>query len=114
MKRSGDLVKGDNVFIVHLSTKNWRIHTYKVLEIISTLNDLKIIFEDGSWSGYYPRDLVSARSDTVWSDREEALKFAIEKTKKERDYLSRKIDEMISKYDEIEKFIEKYEQQGIF
>ena len=110
MKKFGDLVKGDSVFVVHLGPKVWIIHTYKVLEVISTLSDLKITLEDSGWSGYYPRDLVSARADTIWSDREEALKFALEKTKKERDYLSRKIDEMISKYDEIEKFIEKYDK----
>ena len=110
MKKFGDLIKGDSVYILMLGPKKWIIHTYKVLEVISTLSDIKLTLEDEGWSGYYPRDLVSARADTIWSDREEALKFALEKTKKERDYLNRKIDEMISKYDEIEKFIEKYDK----
>ena len=45
----------------------------------------------------------------IWSDKEKAFQFALEKAKKEQDYLNRKIDGMISKYDEIEKFIKKYE-----
>ena len=109
MKKFGDLKKEDNVFLVMLGPRKWIIHTLKILRIEYGVNDdIKIALNNEAWSGYYPRDLVSARADTIWSDREEALKFALEKTKKERDYLSRKIDEMISKYDEIEKFIEKY------
>jgi hypothetical protein len=45
----------------------------------------------------------------LWSDKEEALSYALERAKKERDYLLNKIDEMISRYDTIEKFIKDYE-----
>ena len=114
MKKFGDLIKGDYVYILMLGPEKWIIHTYKVLEVISTLSDLKITLEDSGWSGYYPRDLVSARASMIWSDKEKAFQFALEKAKKEQDYLNRKIDGMISVYDEIEKFIDKYEQQGIF
>lgn len=70
---------------------------------------MKLILEDESKSGYYPRNLISARENTIWSDREVALKFALEKVKKDRDYLSEKIDNLISKYDKIEEFIKRYE-----
>jgi hypothetical protein len=109
MKRFGDLIKGDYVYILMLGPEKWIIHTYKVLKAELGVSDIKLTLEDEGWSGYYPKDLISARSSMIWSDEEKALKFALEKTKKERDYLSRKIDEMISKYDEIEKFIKKYE-----
>lgn len=109
MKKFSDLRKGDNVYVLMLGPKKWIIHTYKVLKAELGVTDIKLTLEDESWSGYYPKSLISARAGMIWSDKEEALKFAIEKTKKERDYLSRKIDEMISKYDEIEKFIENYE-----
>ena len=109
MKRFCDLKKGDNVFKVVLGPDKWVIHTIKVLEAESGVNDIKITLEDEGWSGYYPRNLVSARADTIWSDKEKAFQFALSKAKNEREKLSRKIDEMISVYDEIEKFIEKYE-----
>ena len=114
MKKFGDLIKGDNVFLVMLGPEKWIIHTHKVLKVELRENDIKLTLDDEGWSGYYPKDLISARASIIWSDEEKAFQFALEKAKKERDYLNRKIDGMISVYDEIEKFIEKYEQQGIF
>lgn len=109
MKKFGDLKKGDNVFLVMLGPEKWIIHTYKILKAELGVSDIKLTLEDEGWSGYYPQNLISARASMIWSDKEKAIKFALEKAKKERDYLNRKIDGMISKYDEIEKFIEKYE-----
>lgn len=109
MKKFGDLKKGDNIFLVISGPEKWIIHTYKVLKAELGESDIKLTLEDENWSGYYPKNLISARSSMLWSDKEEAFQFALEKAKKERDYLNRKIDEMISRYDEIEKFIEKYE-----
>lgn len=109
MKRFCDLKKGDNVFLVMLGPGKWIIHTYKVLKAELGVSDIKLTLEDEGWSGYYPRNLVSARASIIWSDKEKAFQFALENARKERDYLNRKIDEMISEYDEVEKFIEKYE-----
>jgi len=109
MKKFGDLKKGDNVFLVMLGPKKWIIHTHKVLKAELGVSDIKLTLEDEGWSGYYPKNLISARASMIWSDKEKALQFALEKAKKEQDYLNRKIDQMISKYDEIEKFIDKYE-----
>jgi hypothetical protein len=109
MKKFGDLKKGDNVFLVMFGPEKWIIHTYKVLKAELGESDIKLTLEDENWSGHYPKNLISARASMIWSDKEKAFQFALEKAKKERDYLSRKIDEMISKYDEIEKFIDKYE-----
>jgi len=115
MKKFGDLKKGDNVFLVILGPRKWIIHTYKVLKAeLGISDDIKLTLKDEGWSGHYPKNLISARASMIWSDKEKASQFALEKAKKERDYLSRKIDEMISEYDEIEKFIDKYEQQGFF
>ena len=66
-------------------------------------NDIKLTLEDEGWSGYYPKNLIRARASMIWSDKEKAFLFALEKAKKEQDYLNRKIDGMISVYDEIEK-----------
>lgn len=109
MKKFGDLKKGDNVFLVMLGPKKWIIHTHKVLKAELGVSDIKLTLEDEGWSGYYPKNLISARASMIWSDKEKAFQFALEKAKKEQDYLNRKIDGMISKYDEIEKFIKKYE-----
>lgn len=112
MKKFGDLKKGDNVFLLKLGPEKWIIHTYKVLMAEPGIgNDIKLTLDNVSWSGYYPKDTVSARNTQIWSEREEALKYALRKTKKEQDYLSRKIDEMISRYDEIEKFIKEYDKR---
>ncbi len=106
MKTFGDLKPGDNVFLV---SSDWVFLTFKVLDVdIKCGADIKLILDNAAWSGYYPRNLV--RNRLLWSDKEEALSYALEKAKKGRDYLSNKIDNMISVYDEIEKFIEKYEQ----
>ena len=109
-KLFGDLKKGDNVFLVMLGPGKWIIHTLKVLRTESGVNDIKVVLDNEAWSGYYPKEFISSRNNFLWSDREEAIKFALENARKERDYLNRKIDEMISEYDEIEKLIEKYEQ----
>ena len=114
MKRFGDLIKGDYVYILMLGPEKWIIHTYKVLKAELGVSDIKLTLEDEGWSGYYPKNLISARASMIWSDKEKAFQFALEKAKKEQDYLNRKIDGMISVYDKIEKFIDKYEQQGIF
>jgi hypothetical protein len=106
MKTFGDLKPGDNVFWI---SSDWIFHTIEILDVIYGRGDVRLTLANNAWSGYYSKEFISSRNNFLWSDREEALKFALEKTKKERDYLSRKIDEMISKYDEIEKFIEKYE-----
>ena len=109
MKRFGDLIKGDYVYILMLGPEKWIIHTYKVLKAELGVSDIKLTLENESWSGYYPKNLISARANIIWSDKEKAFQFSLEKAKKEQDYLTRKIDEMISVYDEIEKFIDKYE-----
>ena len=109
MKKFGDLKKGDNVFLVMLGPRKWIIHTLKVLRTGSGVNDIKVVLNNEAWSGYYPKEFISSRNNFLWSDREEAIKFALENARKERDYLNRKIDEMISEYDEIEKLIEKYD-----
>ena len=109
MKKFGDLKKGDNVFLVKLGPKEWIIRPLKILEVKPGIVDIKLTLDDVEWSGYYPKGLVSSKNTYIWSDREKALEFALENTKKEQDYLSNKIDKLISRYDEIEKFIEKYE-----
>ena len=109
MKKFGDLKKGDNVFLVMFGPEKWIIHTYKVLKAELGVSDIKLTLEDEGWSGYYSKNLISARASMIWSDKEKAFQFALEKAKKEQDYLNRKIDGMISVYDEIEKFIGKYE-----
>ena len=111
MKKFGDLKKGDNVFLVMLGPEKWIIHTYKVLKAELGESDIKLTLEDENWSGYYPKNLISARASMIWSDKEKAFQFALEKAKKERDYLNRKIDGMISMYDEIEKFINRYDKR---
>lgn len=109
MKKFGDLVKGDNVFLVMLGPGKWIIHTLNVLRTRSGVNDIKVVLDNEAWSGYYPKEFISSRNNFLWSDRKEAIKFALENARKELDYLNRKIDEMISEYDKIEKLIEKYE-----
>lgn len=111
MKKFGDLKKGDSVFLVMLGPEKWIIHTLKVLRTGPGLYDdnIKVDLDNEAWSGYYPKEFISSRNNFLWSDREEAIKFALENARKERDYLNRKIDKMISVYDEIEKLIEKYE-----
>lgn len=110
MKRFGDLIKGDYVYILKLGPEKWIINTHKVLKVKLGWSDVKLTLDDEGWSGYYPKGLISARSSMIWSDKEKALSYALEKAEKERDYISRKIDWMISKYDEIEKFIEEYDK----
>ena len=109
MKKFGDLVKGDYVYILMLGPEKWIIHAYKVFKVELGVIDIKLTLEDEGWSGYYSKDLISGRNNFVWSDREEAIKFALENARRKQDYLNRKIDEMISEYDEIEEFIENYE-----
>ena len=111
MKKFGDLTKGDNVYIVILGpgSGNWRIRTLKVLSAKSGINYIILSLADSAWSGYYPKDQISARCNILWSDREEAIKFSLEKAKKERNQIAGTIDDLISEYDDIEKFIEKYE-----
>ena len=111
MKKFGDLIKGDNVFLVMLGPEKWIIRTLKVLKADPEkgINIKLTLDEDEGWSCYYPKNLISARASMIWSDKEKAFQFALEKAKKEQDYLNRKIDEMISVYDEIEKFIDNYE-----
>ena len=108
MTNFGDLVKEDSVFLVCLGPLTWDIHALKILDAKFGLNDVKLILENEGWSGYYPKNLCSARTGFIWSDKEEALKYALGTVKKEREYLNRTIDDLISKYDKLEKFIEKY------
>ena len=105
MKKFVDLKKGDNVFWV---SSDWVFHSFKVLDIKYGI-DVKLTLNNAALSGYYPKNQVSS-SNSLWSDKDEALSYALEKAKKERDYLSNKIDEMILRYDKIEKFIGKYER----
>ena len=105
MKTFGDLKPGDNVF---WASSDWIFHTFKVIAVKYDGLDVKLTLDNAAWSGYYPKNQISS-SNSIWSDKEEALSYAIEKAKKERDYLSNKIDEMISRYDTIEKFIRDYE-----
>lgn len=109
MKKFGDLKKGDDVFLVMLGPEKWIINTLKVLRTGSGIDNIKVVLDNEAWSGYYPKEFISSRNNSLWSDREEAIKFALENARKVQDYLNRKIDEMISMYDEIEKFIDKYE-----
>jgi hypothetical protein len=106
MKTFGDLKPGDNVFWV---SSDWVFHTFKVLDVnIKYGSNVKLTLDNNIWSGYYPKNQVSS-GNSLWSDKEKALSHALEKAKRVRDYYINKIDEMISKYDEIEKFIKKYE-----
>ena len=43
MKRFGDLVKGDYVYILMLGPEKWIIHTYKVLKAEWGVSDIKLI-----------------------------------------------------------------------
>ena len=104
MKTFGDLKPGDNVFLV---SSDWVFHTFKVLNV-KYGRYVELTLDNAAWSGYYPKDQVSS-GNSLWSDREEALSYALEKAKKEKDYLSNKIDMMISRYDAIENFIKDYE-----
>ena len=104
MKTFGDLKPGDKVFWV---SSDWVFHTFKVLDV-KYGRYIKLTINNSAWSGYYPKDQVVS-INSLWSDREEALSYALEKAMKERDYLLNKIDGMISKYDAIEKFIKDYE-----
>ena len=107
MKKFGDLRKGDSVFMV---SSDWVFHSFKVLDIkYGGGGDIKLTLDNAALSGYYPKNQVSS-SNSLWSDKEGALSYALGIAKKERDYLSNKIDEMILKYDKIEKFIGKYER----
>jgi hypothetical protein len=104
MKTFGDLKPGDNVFWI---SSDWIFHTIEILDVKYGRGDVRLTLANNAWSGYYPKDQVSSRF--LWSDKEEALSYALEKAKIERDYLSNNIDKMISKYDAIEKFIKNYE-----
>lgn len=104
MKTFGDLKPGDNVFWV---SSDWVFHTFKVLGI-KYGRDVKLTLDNDDWSGYYPKNQVSS-GNSLWSDKEEALSYALEKAKQMRNYILNKIDKMISIYDAIEKFIDNYE-----
>ena len=104
MKTFGDLKPGDNVFCV---SPDWVFHTFKVLDV-KYGRYVKLTLDNAAWSGYYPKNQIS-NSNSLWSDKEEALSYTLDKAKKERNYLSNKIDILISRYDVIEKFIENYE-----
>ena len=105
MKTFGDLKPGDNVFWI---SSDWVFHIFKVLDVKYGIRDVKLTLDNAAWSGYYPNNQVSS-SNSLWSDKEKALSYALEKAKNEKDYLSNKIDKMISRYDAIEKFIKDYE-----
>ena len=104
MKTFGSLKPGDNVFWV---SSDWIFHTFKILDIKYGI-DVKLTLDNAAWSGYYPKNQVSS-SNSLWSDKERALSYTLNKAKEERNYLLNKIDKMISRYDAIEKFIENYE-----
>lgn len=110
MKTFGDLKPGDNVFWV---SSDWVFHTFKVLDVnVKYGSNVKLTLDNNIWSGYYPKNQVSSGNSlwsSLWSDKEKALSYALEKAKRERDYYINKIDEMISIYDAIEKFIKDYE-----
>ena len=105
MKTFGDLKPGDNVFWI---SSDWIFHTIEILDVKYGKEDIRLTLSN-AWSGYYyyPKNQVSCWF--LWSDKEEALSYALEKAKNERDYLSNNIDKMISRYDAIEKFIKDYE-----
>jgi hypothetical protein len=105
MKTFGDLKPGDNVFWI---SSDWIFHIFKVLDVKYGVGDVKLTLDNAAWSGYYPNNQISS-SNSLWSDKEEAFSHALERAKKMRDYLSDRIDEMISRYDAIEKFIKNYE-----
>ena len=105
MKTFGDLKPGDNVFWI---SSDWVFHIFKVLDVKYGVGDVKLTLDNAAWSGYYPNNQISS-SNSLWSDKEKALSYALEKAKNEKDYLSNKIDKMISRYDAIEKFIKDYE-----
>lgn len=104
MKTFGDLKPGDNVFWV---SPDWVFHTFKVLDV-KYGRDVKLTLDNAVWSGYYPKNQVSS-SNSLWSDKEKALNYSLEKAKRMKDYLFNRIDEMILRYDAIEKFIKDYE-----
>jgi hypothetical protein len=105
MKTFGDLRPRDNVFWVG---SDWMLHSFEVLDVKYDGGNVRLTLDNADWSGYYPKDQISS-SNSLWSDKEEALNHALEIAKKERDYLSNKIDMMISRYDVLEKFIKNYE-----
>jgi hypothetical protein len=105
MKTFGDLKPGDNVFWI---SSDWVFHIFKVLDVKYGVGDVKLTLDNAAWSGYYPNNQISS-SNSLWSDKEKALSYSLEKAKNEKDYLLNKIDRMISRYDAIEKFIKDYE-----
>jgi len=109
MKKFGDLIKGDNVYKVMMGPKRWIIHTLKVLDVKSNQDTIILTLDDGVWSGVYPKGLSSNGMNHIWTDQEEAIKHILESAKKKRDNLNKEIDNLILEYDEVEKFIEKYE-----
>jgi len=105
MRTFGDLKPGDDVFWI---SSDLIFHTFKVLDVKCEGRDVKLTLDNAAWSGYYPKDQVSS-SNSLWSNKERALSYTLNKAKEERNYLLNKIDRMISRYDAIEKFIENYE-----
>ena len=113
MKKFGDLKKGDSVFKLIMGPKRWIIHTLKVLDVRSNFpfqDTIILTLDDGAWSGVYPKDLISNGMNHIWSDQEEAIKHILESAKKKRDNLNKEIDNLILEYDEVEKFIQKYDK----
>lgn len=112
MKKFGDLKKGDNVFRAIMGPKRWKIYTIKVLDIKSNFpyeDTIILTLDDNTWSGVYPKGLSSNGINHIWTDQEEAINHVLEVAKRKRNELNKTIDNLILEYDEVEKFIEKYE-----
>ena len=114
MKKFGDLRKGDSVFRAIMGPKRWRIYTYtiKVLDIKSNFpyNTITLTLDDNACSGVYPKDLSSNGYNYLWTNYEEAINYVLEVARRKRNELNKKIDNLILEYDEVERFIEKYDK----
>jgi hypothetical protein len=113
MKKFGDLKKGDSVFRAIMGPKRWKIYTIKVLDVKSNFpyeDTIILTLDNNALSGIFPKDLSSNGRHLLWTNYEEAINHVLEVAKRKRNELNKTIDNLILEYDEVEKFIQKYDK----